>query len=67
MTAQEADSHGRGYLDFADFRHFVALLKARPDISALFEAVKGDAHEEFTYVVFEHFMRTCQHVSYQFS
>lgn len=66
MHMKEADSQGRGSLDFADFRHFVALLKARPEINALYEAAKGptpNGHEEFTFVVFEHFMRTNQNVS----
>lgn len=67
---KEADQKGRGYLDFDDFRHFVALLKARPEVTALYEAAKGPpphGHEEFTFVVFEHFMRTCQYVSIPFS
>jgi hypothetical protein len=38
------------------FWHFITLLKARPDIGPLFEAVK--VHDKFTSVVFEHFMRT---------
>jgi phosphatidylinositol phospholipase C delta len=62
---QESDLRGQGRLDFTDFRHFVALLKARPDVQSLYEAVRGGTN--FTYLVFERFMREVQRVSLHFN
>ncbi|KAF8336862.1 uncharacterized protein EI90DRAFT_3043894 [Cantharellus anzutake] len=55
----QADSQSRGFLDFADFRHFVKLLRARPDIAAIYDDAMGDS-PEFTFEVFERFMRESQ-------
>ncbi|ORZ16623.1 PLC-like phosphodiesterase [Lobosporangium transversale] len=47
----QADEKKKGYLDFADFTHFVKLLKERREISALFNSItKSDsmALDEFT-------------------
>ncbi|KAF8310416.1 PLC-like phosphodiesterase [Clavulina sp. PMI_390] len=57
----EADSQSKGWLSFPDFKHFVRLLKARPDIDMLFEMLQGEEHDHFSFHVFEHFMQTCQH------
>lgn len=48
-------------MNFADFRHFVALMKARPDIQVFYETARG--HDEFTFPVFERFMRQSQQAS----
>jgi phosphatidylinositol phospholipase C, delta len=60
--SQEADVQSRGYLDFTDFRRFVTLLKSRPDISDIYAMAKG-SNDEFTFEVFENFMRNTQRVS----
>lgn len=56
----EADSEARGYLDFDDFRHFVKLLKTRPDIETLYVHLAGDG--PFDFDVFENFMKLTQKV-----
>ncbi|KAI1316363.1 Phospholipase C [Mortierella claussenii] len=47
----QADEKKQGYLDFADFTHFVKLLKERRELNGLFDTIaKGDSMtlEEFT-------------------
>ena len=58
----DADTQGRGYLDFNDFKQFVRLLKARPDIARLYKELVGDG--QFDFAVFESFMRTSQKVCF---
>ncbi|KAJ6625131.1 PLC-like phosphodiesterase [Mycena sp. CBHHK59/15] len=56
---RQADSHKHDCLDFEEFRRFVKLLKARPDIDRLYKkliAKKG----RFDFDVFEAFMRDAQ-------
>jgi phosphatidylinositol phospholipase C delta len=52
----------RQYLDFDDFRRFVKLLKARPDIDRLYKKLKANNDGIFDFVVFEKFMRDEQQV-----
>ena len=59
---QEADTQGRGYLDFPDFQRFVKALKARPEIDRLYEKLASEGGGTITYEVFERFMTTCQKV-----
>ncbi|KAF8799533.1 PLC-like phosphodiesterase [Phlegmacium glaucopus] len=37
---KQADWRGQSFLDFDDFRHFVKLLKGRPDINRLYNKLK---------------------------
>lgn len=60
-----ADSKKSGKLDFEDFRRFVKGLKRRPEIKRLFRVLKRDG--EFTFTVFEKFMRESQQVSHPFT
>ncbi|KAJ8085019.1 hypothetical protein AAF712_013326 [Marasmius tenuissimus] len=70
-----ADTSHRGFLDFDDFKQFVKLLKARPELDRLYRktiakaaaAGKGkgngdneDGHALFTFEVFVDFMRNRQ-------
>ncbi|KAI5119985.1 hypothetical protein M0805_004430 [Coniferiporia weirii] len=55
---QEADTQCRGYLDFADFRRFVKLLKDRPELTRLYKKLTGNG--PFDFAVFESFMRVSQ-------
>lgn len=55
---KQADSQHRGFLDFTDFQKFVKLLKARPELDLLYKKLCSGAN--FTFRVFEQFMRDCQ-------
>jgi phosphatidylinositol phospholipase C delta len=59
---QQADKQKRGFLDFDDFRHFVKLLKARPEINRLYNKLKATNGGVFDFGVFETFMREKQQV-----
>jgi phosphatidylinositol phospholipase C delta len=61
--AQQADVKNRNFLDFDDFKRFVKLLKARPEVKRLYK--KLCAHDKgcFSYQTFERFMREHQKVS----
>ncbi|KAF8877456.1 PLC-like phosphodiesterase [Gymnopilus junonius] len=56
----QADTRKRQFLDFDDFRRFVKLLKARPEIDRLYKKLRSrnDGHLDFG--VFEKFMREKQ-------
>jgi len=62
LFPQGADKQQRGYLNFDDFRHFVKLLKARPEIDRLFEKLRSRGGGVFDLPVFEKFMREKQKV-----
>ncbi|KAF9558976.1 PLC-like phosphodiesterase [Agrocybe pediades] len=53
---KQADRHNRQYLDFDDFRRFVKLLKARPEIDRLYKALRAEYHGKFDSRTFEKFM-----------
>lgn len=53
----------RGFLDFDDFKRFVKLLKARPEVKRLYERLCSLDKGSFTFQTFEHFMRDHQKVS----
>ncbi|TBU26257.1 PLC-like phosphodiesterase [Dichomitus squalens] len=56
---RQADTHCRGYLDFADFKLFVKSLKARPELDRLFNKItNGDSSLRFP--AFERFMQSSQ-------
>ncbi|KAJ7206515.1 1-phosphatidylinositol-4,5-bisphosphate phosphodiesterase 1 [Mycena pura] len=55
---QQAVSDNNDCLDFDDFRQFVKLLKARPDIESLYKKIQK--HDRFTFDVFQTFMRDVQ-------
>ena len=59
---QQADKQNRGFLDFDDFRHFVKLLKTRPEINRLYNKLKATNGGVFDFGVFETFMREKQQV-----
>jgi hypothetical protein len=53
----------RGFLDFDDFKRFVKLLKARPEVERLYKKLCSFDDGRFSYRTFEHFMRVHQKVS----
>ncbi|KAG6827962.1 hypothetical protein H0H92_009820 [Tricholoma furcatifolium] len=57
---KQADVQRRNYLDFEDFRHFVKLLKARPEIDRLYNKLRARGGGVFDFAVFERFMRDKQ-------
>ena len=59
---QQADKQKRDFLDFDDFRHFVKLLKARPEINRLYNKLKATNGGVFDFGVFETFMSEKQQV-----
>jgi len=59
---QRADTNKRGYLDFEDFRRFVKLLKARPDIDRLYKQLCAKNSGQFDFSIFERFMLEGQKV-----
>jgi phosphatidylinositol phospholipase C delta len=54
-------------LDFAGFRRFVKLLKARPEVDKLFQKLSHGNGGRFDFSVFEKFIRDEQKVSEIFS
>ncbi|KAI3622690.1 hypothetical protein WG66_015489 [Moniliophthora roreri] len=59
----QADIHSRGYLDFEDFKRFVKLLKARPELDRLYKkmtAKEGGGQGLFTFEVFLKFIKEKQ-------
>jgi phosphatidylinositol phospholipase C delta len=50
-------------LDFDDFKRFVKLLKARPEVKRLYEKLCSHDKGSFSFKTFEHFMRDHQKVS----
>lgn len=56
----EADKAGNKSLSYDEFRDFVAKLKERPELNAIFKEIKGDG--EFTFSIFESFMKNTQKV-----
>ncbi|KAF7979800.1 hypothetical protein HWV62_40854 [Athelia sp. TMB] len=57
---QQVDTAGRGYLDFGQFQHFVRLLKARPEVDALYGSLTSNTRGVMDFEVFEAFMRGSQ-------
>ncbi|KAF9257919.1 PLC-like phosphodiesterase [Marasmius fiardii PR-910] len=62
-----SDTSNRGYLDFDDFKQFVKLLKARPELDRLYLKLVSKSGEKrknknplFTFEVFVDFMRDKQ-------
>ncbi|KAK7472912.1 hypothetical protein VKT23_001018 [Stygiomarasmius scandens] len=57
----QADLGHKGHLSFEDFRRFVKLLKARPELIRLYKKLLKRANQssvhKFTFDVFEYFMR----------
>ena len=53
----------RGFLDFDDFKRFVKLLKARPEVKRIYGNLCLFDNGSFSYQTFEHFMREYQKVS----
>lgn len=53
----------RGFLDFDDFKRFVKLLKARPEVKRLYEKLCSLDKGSFSFQTFERFMRDHQKVS----
>ncbi|KAL0945759.1 hypothetical protein HGRIS_012048 [Hohenbuehelia grisea] len=52
---EQADVHHRTYLDFADFRRFVRLLKKRPDVKRLYrEVIRASAEAKRQLLQSEH-------------
>ncbi|THH29346.1 hypothetical protein EUX98_g4856 [Antrodiella citrinella] len=59
---KQADVQNRGYLDFTDFRRFVKILKARPELDRIHRKLTQDSDGVLTYAAFERFMRNTQKV-----
>ncbi|KAI6098556.1 PLC-like phosphodiesterase [Pisolithus sp. B1] len=57
---KQADSQRSGFLDFTDFRKFVQLLKARPELDLLYKKLSSENGGKFTFTIFEAFMRNYQ-------
>jgi phosphatidylinositol phospholipase C delta len=62
-STQQADVRKRGFLDFDDFKRFVKLLKARPEVKRLYQKLCQPSEGRFSYQTFERFMREHQKVS----
>jgi phosphatidylinositol phospholipase C delta len=60
---QQADVQRRGFLDFDDFKRFVKLLKARPEVKRLYKKLCSFGGGSFSFQTFERFMRDHQKVS----
>ncbi|KAH9474534.1 1-phosphatidylinositol 4,5-bisphosphate phosphodiesterase 1 [Psilocybe cubensis] len=58
---KQADTQNREFLDFDDFRRFVKLLKARPEIDRLYKKLRAQNNGVFDYGVFERFLKEEQH------
>lgn len=57
---EEADAENNGTLSYAEFRDFVRKLRERADVAPIYNELKGNG--EFTFQVFEVFMKNCQKV-----
>ncbi|KAG0700932.1 PLC-like phosphodiesterase [Suillus ampliporus] len=57
---KQADTKCQDFLNFSDFRCFVKLLKARPEITLLYKKLCSCNYGRFDFTVFEHFMRDTQ-------
>ncbi|KAF5325342.1 hypothetical protein D9619_010084 [Psilocybe cf. subviscida] len=57
---KQADTRNREYLDFDDFRKFVKLLKARPEIDRLYKRLRKENGDTFDIRAFEAFIREKQ-------
>ncbi|KAJ7118445.1 PLC-like phosphodiesterase [Mycena crocata] len=58
---QQADANKNDLLDFDDFRRFVKLLKARPDVDRLYKKlIKKQGRAQFDFEVFQKFMKDIQ-------
>ncbi|KAI0305117.1 1-phosphatidylinositol-4,5-bisphosphate phosphodiesterase 1 [Multifurca ochricompacta] len=57
---KQADVQKRGFLDFNDFKRFVKLLKARPEVERLYKKLCSLDNGTFSYRAFEGFMRVHQ-------
>ncbi|KAF8491854.1 PLC-like phosphodiesterase [Russula emetica] len=57
---QQADVQRRGFLKFDDFKCFVKLLKARPEVKRLHEKLCSLDKGSFSFRTFERFMRDHQ-------
>ena len=60
---QQADKLQRGYLDFDDFRRFVKLLKARPEIDRIHKMLCAGNQGRFDFAIFENFLKNEQKVT----
>jgi phosphatidylinositol phospholipase C, delta len=60
---QQADVQSRDFLDFDDFKRFVKLLKARPEVKRLYKRLCLLGEGGFSFQTFERFMRNHQKVS----
>lgn len=60
---QQADVQCRDFLDFDDFKRFVKLLKARPEVKRLYKRLCLLGEGRFSFQTFECFMRDHQKVS----
>jgi hypothetical protein len=60
---QQADVQIRDFLDFDDFKRFVKLLKARPEVKRLYKKLCLLGEGRFSFQTFERFMRDHQKVS----
>ncbi|KAF8965762.1 PLC-like phosphodiesterase [Flammula alnicola] len=57
---KQADAQKRQFLDFDDFRRFVKLLKARPEVDRLYKKLRTANDGIFDFGVFEKFMKEKQ-------
>ncbi|KAK2466563.1 hypothetical protein APHAL10511_001425 [Amanita phalloides] len=57
---RQADSQGRGYLEYQEFKEFVKILKRRPEIEGIHSKLCASNDGHFDLSVFKHFMREFQ-------
>ncbi|KAG0300307.1 Phospholipase C [Dissophora globulifera] len=62
LRFDQADEKKQGYLDFADFTHFVKLLKERKEVVRLFDRIAKN--DSMTLDEFTHFMINTQKTSF---
>ncbi|KAF7291671.1 Phosphoinositide phospholipase C [Mycena chlorophos] len=58
----QSDSNNTGILDLEDFRKFVKLFKARPDVERIYRRIV-QRHERFDFTTFQAFMKDDQRSS----
>ncbi|KAG7447803.1 PLC-like phosphodiesterase [Guyanagaster necrorhizus] len=61
---KQADTSNRNYLDFDDWRLFVKLLKARPELDRLYNQLCKINGGTFDFEAFESFMKEKQHCTH---
>lgn len=64
MCLKEADTQKRGHLDFSDFQRLTKVLKRRPDIQVIYNAICLSNQGSLDVTAFQKFMRKSQKVRF---